>query len=194
MSVEVRPKRDEDRAGVRQKLLEEPPPQRLVPAGGERLLELVDDQEVVVRDSAQPVGGVRAGRHEPCVRHAGEPSLADSCDDARSNERRLAATRRSDDCDESFRREPMQKVAQNLLSTEEEAAVVRLEREQATVGADVGRGRRADRGRREREDILGAGEPTQRVGAQIHQGVLLRKLTVDELGSCLRHEHLTTVC
>src|SRR5215218_604654 len=129
MPVEVGPESDQNRPAIRQQLLEEPRPLRVVLAHGVALLELVDDQEVVIegRRGPQALDRIRAGRHQRRARHTREVALMDTGDDARSHKRGLAATRSSNNGNEPIRRETVEKVAEDPLATEEQIAILRLE-------------------------------------------------------------------
>src|SRR5215217_775641 len=140
MSVEVGPESDQNRPAIRQQLLEEPLPLRVVLAHGEDLLELVDDQEVVIegRRGPQALDRIRPGRHQRRVRHAREVAVMDTGDDTRSHKRGLAAARSSDNGNEPIRRETAENVAEDPLATEEQVAILRLECKEAAVRADGG--------------------------------------------------------
>ena len=112
-----------------------------VVALGVELLELIDDQEIV-RAVAEVERWLGPGRDQPSRAGDGKLARLYGGKHAGPEQRGLAASRCADDRQQPARRDARQQVGHHLLATEEEAAIARLEGEQAAIGAFGGRRRR----------------------------------------------------
>ena len=111
----------------------------LVRAQREELLELVDDEERRPAGSERPVelrGGLGAGRHQ---RDGPASSPRERGNDASADKRRLAAPRRPHHRHEAAIEKPREDGGDDLLTAEEEVAVLGAERHEPAIGAAAAR-------------------------------------------------------